>query len=284
MKSSIPFTSSPIASMPPALISSGPEVGGAAWRRRPRARRPRPRRAFSGRKRNGSQPSATSAVISTFLSPRAATQRGTAGALGLVEQLERLAEAESLVRWQREREDAVADQGLATQPHAQDLDDLAGAAERLVVRQTVEALDHLGAGRAEPEDRAAAGDVVEAGRGLEERSGGARVDVEDAGADLDRLGLRGEVAHQGGGVEPVGLGDPDQVETRLLQARDLVGGLTRVAGVDERHRQLHRRILRGIGRRRRRHHCDNSTVNVAGAIALDGGTTRWREGVATRPW
>ena len=40
---------------------------------------PQTSRAFSGRNRNGSQPSATSAVIATFLSPSAATQSGTAG-------------------------------------------------------------------------------------------------------------------------------------------------------------------------------------------------------------
>ena len=38
-----------------------------------------------------------------------------------------------------------------------------------------------------------------------------------AGADLDRLGLGGEVAHQRGGVEAVGLGHPDRVEPGLLE-------------------------------------------------------------------
>ena len=74
---------------------------------------------------------------------------------------------------------------LAAQALAQELDDLAGAAQRLVVGHAVEALDDLRAGGAEADDRAAAGDVVEAGRGLQQGAGGAGVDVEDAGADLD---------------------------------------------------------------------------------------------------
>ena len=124
-------------------------------------------------------------------------------------------------------------------PAADDVDDLAGAAQRLVVGHAVEALDHLGPGGAEADHRAAAGDVVEAGRGLQQGARRAGVDVEDAGADLDGLGLRGEVAHQRRGVEAVRLGDPDRVEARLLQPGHLVGGLAGVPGVDERHRELH---------------------------------------------
>ena len=89
-----------------------------------------------------------------------------AGALGLVEQLQRLAQAAALVRGQRELEDAVVVSALAAQTLPEDVDDLAGAAQRLVVGEPVEALDHLRAGGAEADDRAAAGDVVEAGRGL----------------------------------------------------------------------------------------------------------------------
>ena len=74
----------------------------------------------------------------------------------------------------------------------------------------MEALDDLGTGGAEADHGAAAGHVVEAGRGLQEGAGGAGVDVEDAGADLDRLGTRGEVAHQRRGVEAVRLGDDDR--------------------------------------------------------------------------
>ena len=86
------------------------------------------------------------------------------------EQLERLAEAEALSSAQRELEDAVVGERLAAHAAPDEVDDLAGAAERLVVGDAVEALDHLRAGRAEAEDRAAAADVVEAGGGLEQRA------------------------------------------------------------------------------------------------------------------
>ena len=91
--------------------------------------------------------------------------------------------------------------------------------------------------------------------------GRARVDVEDAGADLDGLGLRGEVAHQRGGVEAVGLGDPDRVQARLLEPGDLVGRLTRVPGVDEGHGELHNGSCRSgsVGRP----NCDRITVTMA---------------------
>ena len=167
------------------------------------------------------------------------------GALGLVEQLEGLAEAGALALGERELEDAVVDERLAAQPAAEDVDDLAGAAQRLVVGDAVEALDDLRAGRAEADHGAAAGHVVEAGRGLEQGAGGAGVDVEDAGADLDRLGPRGEVAHQRGGVEAVRLRHPDRVQPGLLQPGHLVGGLPRVSGIDERHRELHGSPVRG---------------------------------------
>ena len=84
---------------------------------------------------------------------------------------------------QRDVEDArVRLQRLALEAGADDPDHLAGAAQRLVVGHPVEALDDLRPGGAEAEHGAAAGDVVEAGGGLEDRAGGAREDVEDAGA------------------------------------------------------------------------------------------------------
>ena len=111
-------------------------------------------------------------------------------------------------------------QRLALEAGPDDPDHLAGAAERLVVGQAVEPLDHLRPRGAETEHRPAAGDVVEAGRGLQDRAGGAREDVEDAGGDLEPLGLGGQVAHQRGGVVAVGLGHPDHVEPGLLELGD----------------------------------------------------------------
>ena len=65
-------SSSPMATMPPAVISSGPRS--AERLAVPLARAsPQTSLAFSGWNRIGSQPSAISAVIATFLSPSAAT-------------------------------------------------------------------------------------------------------------------------------------------------------------------------------------------------------------------
>ena len=111
-----------------------------------------------------------------------------------------------------------------------------------------------------PEDRPALADVVEPGRGLEDRARRARVDVEDRRPDLHRLGLGGEVPHQRGRVEPVGLRHPDRVQPRLLQGRDLVGGLAGVAGVHQ------------LGRRASRLDCDRATVTVASAGRTDLGS------------
>ena len=111
--------------------------------------------------------------------------------------------------------------------------------QRLGVGHAVEALDHLRAARAEAEDRAAAGHVVEPGRGLQQRAGSARVDVEDRRADLDRLGLGREVAHQRGGVEAVRLGDPDACRGRPSRARltwsARCAGCRRTSGCGEAH-------------------------------------------------
>ena len=211
--------------MPPALIWSGPSSGVALGGAGVERRRPRPSRARSGMNRIGSQPSASSAVISTFLSPSEATQIGIGVALGVDEDLQRLAEAEALVLRQRDVEDAVDCQRLALEARSRTIRMTSRVRpERLVVGQPVEPLDHLRPGGAETEHRPAAGDVVEAGRGLQDRAGGAREDVEDAGGDLEPLGLGGQVAHQRGRVEAVGLGHPDHVEPGLLELGDLVGG------------------------------------------------------------
>ena len=108
-----------------------------------------------------------------------------------------------------------------------------------------------GSGRPEAQHGPAARHVVEARHRLEDGARRARVDVEDARPDLHPLGLRREVAHQRRRVEAVGLGDPDHVEPGSLQRGHLVGRLARVAGVHQRHRQLHAS------------HCDSRAVTVA---------------------
>ena len=73
--------SSPIARIPPAAIcnvsSDGSRLAVPAAREGPKTSL-----AFSGKKKIGSQPSATSAVMATFFSPRAATQIGMRGRTG----------------------------------------------------------------------------------------------------------------------------------------------------------------------------------------------------------
>ena len=128
---------------------------------------------------------------------------------------------------------------LAAPDLAADLDDLPGAGERLVVRHAVEALDHLRARRAEAEDRPAARQRVEPGRGHRDERRRAAVERQDAGADLDPLGVGGEVAHERDGVEAVGLGDPHDVEARLLQRDHRLDLSDRVVAVLELGGELH---------------------------------------------
>ena len=67
--------SSPMARMPPAAIWSVPSDGSRLAVPAARAG-PKTSFALSGTKKSGSHPSAISAVMATFFSPRAATQMG----------------------------------------------------------------------------------------------------------------------------------------------------------------------------------------------------------------
>ena len=72
-----------MATSPPAATSSGPRS--VARRVRPASRAfPHTPAAFSGMKRKGNQPLATSAVISTFFGPIEATHTGMASRSGWV--------------------------------------------------------------------------------------------------------------------------------------------------------------------------------------------------------
>ncbi len=79
----------------------------------------------------------------------------------------------------------------------------------------------------------------EAGGGHRHQGSGARVDVDDAGADLHAVGDGGEVAQLGDRVVRVRLGDPDDVETDLFQLDDLLSGRREVPDVVDHHRQFH---------------------------------------------
>ena len=106
----------------------------------------------------------------------------------MVDELQRLAEAGALPWRQRrlERLALVVELLLALPDHAAGLDVLLDPLHRLLVRHAVEALDHLRAAGAEAEDEPAVADVVAAGGRHRHQRRGAGVDVDDAGADLDR--------------------------------------------------------------------------------------------------
>lgn len=164
------------------------------------------------------------------------------------EDLQGLAESAALLLGQRHVGDAVVVDDFAAPDPAAQFDGLAGPAERLVVRLAVPALDDLRPGRAEPQQRPAAGDRVESGTGLGDQGGGAGVDVEDRRTDLHAFGAGGQIAHEGGRVEAVGLRDPDGVESGGLQGSDLVAGLARVARVVQRQGEFHQSVVSFRGR------------------------------------
>ena len=209
--------------MPPVLISRGPSSSERLAAPAARAS-PQTDCAFSGWNRIGSQPSASSAVIATFLSPRAATQIGTTERSGRVSSFSGLPRPRP---WSagsgRVKSRPSCSSGSRRRPCRTILMTSRVRPSGRCVRHAVEALDHLGARGAQAQDGAAAADVVEAGCRLQQGTRRAGEDVEDGGADLDRLGLGGQVAHQRGGVEAVGLGHPDRVEPGPLQRDDLVG-------------------------------------------------------------
>jgi hypothetical protein len=67
--------SSPMASNPPAAICNGAKLS-SRWAEPASSEAPKTSLDLSGTKNNGSHPSAISAVMATFFSPRAATQIG----------------------------------------------------------------------------------------------------------------------------------------------------------------------------------------------------------------
>ena len=197
---------------------------------------------FSGSKKIGSQPSACWAVAVTLRPIRLRPPDRDVGAHRVVDDLERLAEPGALTCGKRHlhRLAVVLELLLALPDHAAGLDVLLDAHHRLLVGHAVEAFDDLGSRGAEAEDEPAVADVVAAGSRHRHQRRGAGVDVEDAGADLDPVGLGRQVADLADGVEAVRLGDPDHVEAGLLELdHDLVDRLLELTGVVDRHRELH---------------------------------------------
>lgn len=196
------------------------------------------------------------------------------------EDLQRLAELAALLLGQRHVGDAVVVDGLAPPDAAAELDGLAGPAERPVVRLAVPALHDLRARGAQAEQGPAAGHGVEPGAGLGDEGGGAGVDVEDRRADLQAFGAGGEVAHEGGRVEAVRLGDPDGVESGGLELRDLVAGGARVARVVERQGEFHQPVVSFpvVSRPGRPHSSATASVSAPGSA----GPPRTETGVAEK--
>jgi hypothetical protein len=156
--------------------------------------------------------------------------------------LERLSQASAFAGCQGHRVvlSLVRERRLAPPHLAADLDDLARAAQGIVVGDAVETLDDLGARRAETEVESAIGERVDAGGGHGDQCGSPRVDRQDRRADLHRLGQGGKVAHERGTVETVRLGHPDQVETDFFHLHDVARGLFEASRVVEHRRNLHR--------------------------------------------
>ena len=196
----------------------------SAWPARPASASPHTRWARSGMNMIGSQPSATSAVASTLLPISDAHQIGMLDRTGWLMSLSGLPSPVPSPSgsgiWTVSPSYV---EPLAPPHHAADVDVLLDARHRLLVGHAVEALDDLRAGGAEAADDAAVAHVVEPGERHRHQRRRAGVDVDDARADLDALGLGRQVAHLADGVEAVGLGHPHDVEARPARGRRPAG-------------------------------------------------------------
>ena len=142
-----------MATMPPAEISSGREIGSTLGQAGLQLITPHRVWHFSGMNMIGSQPSAISAVAATLRPMSEAHQIGMSVAHRVVDELQRLAEAGALACRQRHlaRSGRRRRTSLALPDHAADLDVLLDALHRLLVGHAVEALDDLRPGGAETE-------------------------------------------------------------------------------------------------------------------------------------
>jgi hypothetical protein len=151
----------------------------------------------------GIQPSAISAVIWTLFGE----EDGDVRAHGLEPQREAAIELEPLT---------LVHQRVAAHEHVDDLHGLADARERGVERDAVELLDDVCARRAETDDRAAAGPLVERCEVLRECRGRARVDIDDARRELDLLRLLRQRDEERKRVAAPGLGHPEGVDATVV--------------------------------------------------------------------
>ncbi len=224
------FQASADREWPPATISSGPS-GRTRLAYPRRSASPQTVSGFSGQKKIGSQPSASSAVSSTLRSPSRGEVDRDMVAHGMRRQLQRFAQARALIgRHRQVIRLAVVAAGFRGARHPADLDDLARAQQGSVIHHAVETLDHLRARCAEPEHRAAVGQLVQAGRRLRQQRRCARVDRENTRAKLC-MGACREIAQACGGVEAVGLADPELLEPGLFEPDGALGDLEKTVAI-----------------------------------------------------
>ncbi len=138
------------------------------------------------------------------------------------DRLERLAEPGRALAavGQRVVRPVVGDRRLAGQHLADDVDDLAGAGQRLRERLAVPALHHLRAAHAHAEHDPAAGEVVERERVHRDRRRAATRHLHDRRAEPQPRGVLAPPGQRGEGVGAPGLGGEDRVEPRLLGRGD----------------------------------------------------------------
>ena len=123
---------------------------------------------------------------------------------------------------------ALVLEALAAEQHLDDLGVLADAAQGPVEFDAVEAFDDEVAGGAESADHASPGDGFEGGELLGDRSGGAGEGIEDAGADLQLLGVGGDHGEPGqDGVSP-GFAGGDHFVAEVFGDLDLLEGVSPV--------------------------------------------------------
>ena len=116
---------------------------------------------------------------------------------------------------------AVVDQRLlAREDGAHDGDVFARLAQRLAVGLAVPAFHDLGAGEPQPQQHAAAGELVEGdgGHGRVGRRAGRH--LHDGRAQVDALGLRADPGQRRDRIRAIGLGRPDRVEAQAIRLLD----------------------------------------------------------------
>jgi len=131
---------------------------------------------------------------------------------------------------------------LVLQGQAHDRHVLARALQLLAESDAVEALRDLRPRRAEAQDEAPVGKVVDGGRGHRGHGGAARGDLKDACPELDARRAGGQPGERRGGVGAVGLGGPQRVVAEPLRGLgDLQARLGRhaEAPVADHHPELH---------------------------------------------